>query len=405
MTSLKISTTEELLAVLPHQVGYHLEDCVTILMVTDKIVGPVARTDLPPERHALEAAATVLESVLRVEPQLALLVAYESVPGESRTLMRALHDGLLLAGVQLIDHVVVRNGHWWGWCCRPAGSLDGILRNHLDGHPMADSAAVPAVSEFIARGSAPLADRTAMSALVTEDRLVSEGVGDALEALWDTCWATVDPDGVLDTAGTADAEDAADFDEADVDSEARDLARGLARALARERCAAYVAGVERVPHLWARVLAPEGDRGDTFEATDDEVARLAHSLIHKPWRDALIAWLSPVMFPLDQVDEEFVELLGQHATTGPAVTSERSQTALRRLLRLAQRVPDDWSGEAAAICTVAACVAWGLGNGSTAGDGVARALRLQPGYTLAGYLRRMIEFQLRPRQAWSDVAA
>ncbi len=67
MTSVKISTTEELLAVLPHQLGYRLADCVAILMVTDKIVGPVARTDLPDEGDVEEAAANVLDSLLRVE--------------------------------------------------------------------------------------------------------------------------------------------------------------------------------------------------------------------------------------------------------------------------------------------------------------------------------------------------
>ena len=34
-----------------------------------------------------------------------------------------------------------------------------------------------------------------------------------------------------------------------------------------------------------------------------------------------------------------------------------------------------------------------------------RALRLEPDYTLARYLGRMIELQLRPRHAWADVEA
>ncbi len=162
---------------------------------------------------------------------------------------------------------------------------------------------------------------------------------------------------------------------------------------------------QRVPELWARVLAPPGERGDVFEVSDAEVARMVRSLVNKAWRDALIAWLSPVMFPLDKVDDDSNALLHSHATTGPATTQVASEVALRRLLQLARRVPDAWSHEAAAICTMAACVAWGIGNGSTAGDAVTRALRVDPDYRLAKYLGRMIEFQMRPRHAWTDVAA
>jgi len=389
MTSVKISTTDELLAVLPHQLGYRLQDCVAILMVTNRVVGPVARTDLPDERDVEAVATNVLESLIRVGPDLAMLVGHESVPGASRSLMHALHHGLLAAGVQLIDHVVVREGRWWGWCCRPGDSLDGLRRDHLDGHPMADDASVPAVAEFIARGSAPLSGREALSDLVAEDPCASRGVGDALEDLWEEVVSRVDPEGVLEFAP-----DAAD-------------GLGLTDevAEARARAADWIGCVDRVPHLWARVLAPEGDRGDTFEVSDADVALMTRSLVNKAWRDALIAWMSPVMFPLDQVDDASRVLLERHVEAGPATTSERSQTVLRRLLRLGTRVPDEWSHEVAAICTVSACVAWGIGNGSTAGDAVTRALRVEPGYTLARYLGRMVEFQMRPRHTWSDLAA
>lgn len=387
MTSVKISTTEELLAVLPHQLGYQLTDSVAILMVTDKIVGPVARTDIPDERDVEDAAADVLASLLRVQPQSAMLVGYESVPGESRSLMHALHAGLRRADVGIIDHVTVRDGRWWGWCCRPGDSLDGVLREHLDGHPMADDAAVPAVAEFIARGSAPLPGRGALHDLVAEDPLLSDGVGDALENLWDEVVTRIDPEGVLEVPA--------------IDVEELGLAADVADA--RARAADWIGRVDRAPRLWARVLAPEGERGDTFEVSDDDVALMVRSLVNKAWRDSLIAWLCPVMFPLDMVDEASLELLVAAAPGGPATSRERSETVLRRLLQLARRVPDEWSRETAAICTVCACVAWGIGNGSTAGDAVTRALRAEPGYTLASYLARMVEYQLRPQHQWSDV--
>lgn len=355
MTSVKISTTGEMLAVLPHQLGHQLHRCVVIGMVRGKALGPVARTDLPPERATALAAEQLLASLLRVEPDLALLVGYESVPGESRSLRHALHEGLRDAGVGIIDHVVVRDGRWWGACCRPSPrSLDGLVPDHVDGHPLPDSSSVAAVAELVATGSAPLSSREEVSALVAEDPAVSPGVAEALARLADG------PGG-----GEGD----------------------------------------RVPGLWARVIAPEGTRGESFDASDDEVALMLQSLRDKAWRDALIAWMSAVMFPLDLVDDASSMLLAEAAPTGPVRTAPWSRAVLQRLLVLTRRVPDDRAQEAAAICTVAACVAWGLGNGSTAGDAVTRALRVHPGYTLAGYLARLIEFQVRPQRQWDDVAA
>ena len=383
MTSLKITTTDELLAVLPHQLGHRLDDCIVIALVRDRVLGPVARTDLPRERDTDACADQLLASLLRVEPELALVVGFESVPGQSRSLRRALHEGLTGAGVGIIDHVVVREGRWWGACCRPcAGSLDGLVAEHADGHAVPDDASVPAVAELIATGSAPLASRDQVGALVAEDPTSSAGVGEALHLL-----DGVDPVDAADPVGAADP---SDVSAADAGRHEHDLAGGRG---------------DGVPALWARVLAPEGLRGDTFAATDTEVARMLRSLRDKAWRDALVAWMSAVMFPLDLVDDASSMLLAQSAPAGPVRTATWSRVVLQRLLALSRRTPDALAEEAAAICTVTACVAWGLGNGSTAGDALSRALRVQPDYTLALYLSRLVEFQVRPRRQWSDVAA
>ena len=436
MTSVKISTTDELLAVLPHQLGHRLHQCVAIAMVTDRILGPVARIDIPAEADVRATAERLLQSLLRVEPQLALLVGHDTVPGESRSLLRALHKGLRQAGVGIIDHVVVRDGRWWGWCCRPADELDGLLVDHVEGHPLPEDAAVPAVAELIARGSAPLASRAELGALAAEDPSLSKGVGEALADLREAFRDRYDPGARFEPAAGGDGDDCAgacrlecdwcdswstdddldehdldegdltegNLDEGDLDEEER-AARQASLDEAVSRIVPHLRGPDRVPELWARVLAPVGDRGDTFQASDLDVARLAHSLLDRQWRDSLVAWMSPVMFPLDMVDDASRALLVDHATAGPATTSEQSEVVLRRLLHLVRRVPDEFALEAAAVCTVAACVAWGVGNGSTAGDAVTRALAVEPDYTLAVYLGQMVEHQLRPRQGWTDVAA
>ncbi|KGN36308.1 DUF4192 family protein [Knoellia subterranea] len=348
MTSLKISTTEEWLAVLPHQVGHHLAQCVAVMTVTSRALGPVARVDLPPEKYVRQMADGLLDGLLRVKPQAAMLVGYEDVPGESRSMLHAVHHGLQAAGVGIIDHVVVRDGRWWGWCCRPVDELDGLRPDHVDGHALVDDSCVPAAAAFIANGSAPLASRDAVGALVEEDPGLSAGVAEALSA---------------------------------------------------------ISGSDPVPELWGRLLAPVGERGDAFQVTDQELARMLCSLATKPWRDALVAWMSPVMFPIEKVDEVSRRALDQAVPAGPAGSSDASKIVLRRLLGLARRVPDAFPQEAAAISTLAGCVAWGVGNGSTAADAVTRALRVVPEYLLATFLERMVAYQLRPRHTWPDVAA
>ena len=233
MTSLKITTTDELLAVLPHQLGHRLDDCIVIALVRDRVLGPVARTDLPRERDTDACADQLLASLLRVEPELALVVGFESVPGQSRSLRRALHEGLTGAGVGIIDHVVVREGRWWGACCRPcAGSLDGLVAQHADGHAVPDDASVPAVAELIATGSAPLASRDQVSALVAEDPTSSAGVGEALH--------------LLDGVDPVDAADPSDVSAADAGRHEHDLAGG---------------GRGRVPPRGGRGGAPAGRGG------------------------------------------------------------------------------------------------------------------------------------------------
>lgn len=413
MTSVKLSTTEDLLAVLPHQLGHRPDQCVSIVMLTDKVLGPVARVDIPPEAEVRRTADHLLESLRRIRPDAVLLVGHDTVPGESRSLLRALHTGLLAEGVGILDHVVVRDGRWWGWCCRPADQLDGLLVGHVDGHPVPDEASVPAVAAFIARGSAPLASRDAVGALVEEDPALSRGVADALSGLEKPHPDELDQDEAV-TAVTLDDADECDgacppgcdwCDSWGGEDEEECAAREAALDETVSRIRAGMHELDRVPELWARVLAPVGERGDTFGASDDEVARLARSLADKEWRDSLVAWMSPVMFPLDLVDDASRAHLEQYVHTGPTTTCEQSEVVLRRLLHLATRVPDEFVQEAAAVCTVAACVAWGVGNGATAGDALQRALRVRPGYTLAGYLSRMVEHQLRPRHRWSDVAA
>ncbi|HEU5241478.1 MAG TPA: DUF4192 family protein, partial [Ornithinibacter sp.] len=72
---------------------------------------------------------------------------------------------------------------------------------------------------------------------------------------------------------------------------------------------------------------------------------------------------------------------------------------LERLLVLCRSLPDECPAEAAAVCTVAAHVAWVEGDGALARAAIDRALRLVPDYRLALLLERLVDAGLRlPRR-------
>ena len=68
---------------------------------------------------------------------------------------------------------------------------------------------------------------------------------------------------------------------------------------------------------------------------------------------------------------------------------------LHRVLALCRSVPDQCPDEAAAVCTVAAHVAWVGGDGAIARAAVDRAVRLAPDYRLARLLERLVDTGLR----------
>ncbi len=82
-------------------------------------------------------------------------------------------------------------------------------------------------------------------------------------------------------------------------------------------------------------------------------------------------------------------------TIDPDALSTERDELLHRLLALCRSVPDECAVEAAAVCTVAAHVAWIGGDGAIARVAVERAVRLVPDYRLARLLERLVDLGLR----------
>ena len=246
---------------------------------------------------------------------------------------------------------MVRDGRRYSpICSEPCCPPEGVA--------LPDPADVPGVAEYVALGRSPLRSRGAVEELVAPEPWRCFGVEKA------------------------------------VDSRSR-MPRGRRRSVA----------------AWKAVLDP----GEAGRRPPDRraVADLALGLADITWRDGLIAWLVPSVLPTGSIDARVMAMLRAALPTwggmglgpqpralrvvagaGTALAGERDDL-LHRLLALCRSVPDECPDEAAAVCTVAAHVAWVDGDGAIARAAVDRALRLAPDYRLAQLLERLIETGLR----------
>jgi hypothetical protein len=368
----------DVVAILPYQLGYHPRDSVVVISLRGKRVGLVARADLPPDEFVGEVVASLVGPLVRDGATSVIVVGYEDDPDTSQLLLLALVEQLELAHIDVVDVAVVRDGRRYSpICSEPCCPPDGVA--------LPDPADVPGVAEYVALGRSPLRSRADVEGLVAPEPWRCLGVARAIA------------------------------------SRAR-MPRRRRRSVA----------------AWSALL----DRGEKGRRPPDRatVADLALGLADIPWRDGLIAWLVPSVLPTDKVDRAVLALLGSALPTwggmgpGPAghpglrvapdgdsaapagtervadlgthdggairwadgdpLSVERDDL-LHRLLALCRSVPDECPGEAAAVCTVAAHVAWVGGDGAIARAAVERALRLAPDYRLAQLLARLVEIGLR----------
>ncbi len=351
-TSISLRDCGDVLAVLPYQLGYHPRRSVVLVALHGRRFGLIVRTDLPPEatvpRQMVDAVAGPLrrEGVERV-----IAVGFEDEPDECVPLLLALVEELESRGADVVEVAVVRDGRRYSPtcdepCCPPGGV------------PVPSADEVPGVAEFVALGVAPLPDRAALDALVAAD-------------------PTTGPEPDTRSAGGPPPP-----------AGARSGRRAAARA-------------------WATVLgARPGDRRGIPDAPGraGPTAVAAASLADIPFRDALIAWLVPGLLERDALDPTVLALLDRRLPrwagmgrwpAGPSDPGERRRL-LEVLLALCRAVPDTRPDDAAAACTVAAQVAWSEGDGALARSALDRALRLAPGYRLAGLLDRVVSQGVRP---------
>lgn len=352
---------DDIVTVLPYHLGYHPRDSVVAVSIRGRLLGLVARADIPPPGHEDAVASWLVGPLVRDGASSVIVVGFEDDPDAARPAVLRVAEHLERAGVEVLDVTLVRDGRRFSprcskACCPPEGVV------------LPEPAEVPGVAEYVARGRSPLVSRDAVDGLVEADPASSTGVADAIAA--------------------------------------RDRMPG--RGLRRRSAAAWAEVLRRPPADDAAggmdAGAGRGEYGARVPwrppATRSVLADLAVGLRDIAWRDALIAWLAPGVLPVEDLEPAAVRLLESCLPTWGGMGFGSSSGAgreevLQRLLALCRCLPEEAPGEAAAVCTVVAHVAWAGGDGTVARSAVDRAMRLVPDYRLARLLAGLIDNGIR----------
>lgn len=400
---------DDVVAALPYQLGYQPHDSVVVVSLRRRRVGLVARCDLPPDCEVDEVVASLLGPLLRDRPTAVILVGYEESAEASHPVLLALVEAVERAGLEVLDVAVVREGRRYSpICSEPCCPPGGVA--------LRDPADVPLVAEYVAMGRSPLPSRTAVEDLVEAEESSCTGVAEAVGSRSRmprrrrraaAAWAEVLAPG--SAAGRVDRRAVAD------------LALGLADVPWRDGLIAWLAPSvlpsgavdRRVAALLESSLPRWGGMGPPRRP---RTPALVQPSAHGPGRALGPGLGAGAGAPARTGDTRWAgaDQLGERALRaervvreGLAAQEEQARRAdrealaaerddlLQRLLVLCRSVPDECPAEAAAVCTVAAHVAWVAGDGAVARVAVDRARRLAPGYRLAELLERLVDAGLR----------
>lgn len=331
----------ELLAVIPHLLGFTPARAIVVVALRDNKVGLTQRMDLPDPDRVEEVSDAILGHVIRDAANAALLVGYEEFAGESLSLIEAITARLKHSDVAVRDRIVVHDGRWRSLdcdrpsCCPP------------DGSPLPSPAQVASVvAEFIGVGSAPLPDRKTLAAQL-EPSPAADAVADLLRR------------------GQAARSTLAD-------SQARD----------------------RLAEVWGRVLTIGG-----VPISVGDAAVALRSLTDVSTRDGITSLLIPNSLGLDVLPEDIQSLIRRiHAVRGAHRDHDGDPTegAMKaRLIALCRHATDE---HAAPVLTLLATYSWWHGDGALARVALDRALRCDRDYRLAQLLTLMLDEGIRPER-------
>ncbi|MCK0112647.1 DUF4192 domain-containing protein [Ornithinimicrobium sp. F0845] len=357
-SEIRVRGVAELIATLPHQLGYHPEDSLVLVLLAGMDEGDgsrkpsgaiqmMCRIDLPHDAGAYEETLSTVGALLRRErPAVVEAIAFEDGADATETLL-AVGRACEAEGT-LVDRLArVRGGQWLA--VTPEGDDPGVWRSLPSTHT------VPAVADLVVRGAAPGPGRAELIARIRgAGRARGQEVADELAAAMVTYqWAGAEASG------------------------------------ADQRGRTYERFLERGARAWQRVL--DTTRGAP-QIEDLPPAVLAQGLVmlwDREFRDALISWLAPGQLGPGMLPEQVMAALVRHLPLSRTLDRGR----LDRLVELCAVVPDEW---AAPVLTVTAQAAWALNNGTLANIVIDRALQADPNYYLAQLTEQLLRHAVRP---------
>ncbi len=347
-----IRTLGDLIATLPHQLGYTPHESLVLILFRDVpgrvskrtgALGPVMRVDLlPPDVWQL-AVAQIEPVLARERPDFAFLVAFESTE-DSTGMLQAVRACCRRNRVPVEASARVRDGRW--------ALVEGRNRTGTWA-PVPPPHEVAAVADLVLAGRAPGRSREALRALI------ESGHPEQQRAV---------------AARLAE----------------RSRQRGCGRAALRGDEPVWRAGARAIARLVDAANASDRAVARVEPLTVDEVCDVVESLEDREFRDAVLAWLCPGHLSGGLLDRRISRVL---CSTLPLVAVSPDEGLLDQLLDLAVRVPPQRS---AGVMTSLAQVAWWQGNGMLGNLAVDRALSVDPRYRLADLLARLLAACVRP---------
>lgn len=365
---IRVRGVAELIATLPHQLGYHPEDSLVLVLLegidegagTRRPSGEIqllCRLDLPRDLGGYEEVLRTVGALIRRErPAVVEVIAFEADADATEVLLAV--SRVCEAEDAVVDRLArVRGDRWL------AVASDGADPDVWCSLPSVDT--VPAVADLVVRGAAPGPGRSELVARIRgAGRAREQEVGDELAAALVTFLRAGDPA----AAGAG-----------------RDPAAAGAGGGGR----AYRRHLERGARGWQRVLDTTRDAPRVEDLPPAVVAQAVVMLWDREFRDALIAWVAPGQLGPGMLPGEVMAAFVRHLPASRVLDRAR----LDRLVDLCALVPDEW---AAPVLTVTAQAAWALNNGTMANIAIDRALQADPTYYLAQLTDQLLRHAVPP---------
>lgn len=173
----RISSPTDLLALVPHALGFHPEDSIVLVVTAGEMGNLHARIDLPPlddEGETAEVVDTLLDAVARSRARQVALIAYTDHELGAEDVAEQLLDELLIREVDVLCAIRADGERWHALDCGPTWSPPEGVPYDVATHPITAQSVLDGRVTFDSR-------RDLAESLVGTDLDALEEVGEAAD--------------------------------------------------------------------------------------------------------------------------------------------------------------------------------------------------------------------------------